>query len=85
MGIYCCPGSICCKAGAEAARRLRKPTIDLGACSRCGGCIEVAPDIFRFNETFGYLEVCNLDSYDRERVDEAIKNCPEDCIEWEEH
>ncbi len=69
---------------AESVDRLRKPTIDLGACSRCGGCIEVAPDIFRFNEAFGYLEVCDLDLYDRERVDEAIKNCPEDCIEWED-
>lgn len=84
MGIYCCHRRICGKLVTEPARRLKKPAIDLGACSRCGGCIEVAPDIFRFNEAFGYLEVCTLDSYDREHVDEAIKNCPEDCIEWED-
>ena len=85
MGIHCCQRNSCCTAAVESVRRSRKPTIDLGACSRCGGCIEVAPDIFRFNETFGYLEVCSLDSYNRERVDEAIKNCPEDCIEWEDY
>ena len=62
----------------------RRPTIDLGACTKCGGCLEVAPDIFRFNSAAGYLEVCDLDSYDEELVDEAIKNCPEDCIEWED-
>jgi len=60
------------------------PTVDLGACTKCGGCIEVAPDIFQFNSAAGYLEVCDLDSYDEELVDEAIKNCPEDCIEWED-
>jgi len=61
-----------------------RPSIDLGACSKCGGCIEVAPEIFQFNEAAGYLEVRELDSYDKELVDEAIKNCPEDCIYWEE-
>ncbi len=49
-----------------------------------GGCIEVAPKIFKFNDAAGYLEVCELESYDQELVDEAIKNCPEDCIEWED-
>ncbi len=66
------------------AKPVKKPSIDLGACTKCGGCIEVAPHIFRFNEPAGYLEVCDLDSYDQELVDEAIKNCPEDCIYWEE-
>ena len=63
---------------------VKKPTIDLGACTRCGGCIEGAPNIFKFNEAAGYLEVCELGCYDQELVDEAIKNCPEDCIEWED-
>jgi ferredoxin len=85
MGIYCYHRIISDNPVAEPARRLRKPSIDLGACTRCGGCLEVAADIFRFNEAVGYLEVCDLDFYDRERVDEAIKNCPEDCIEWEDY
>lgn len=67
----------------KKATRRRRPGIDLGACSRCGGCIEVAPEIFCFNEGSGFLEVCELDYYDAELVDEAIMFCPEDCIYWE--
>ena len=63
---------------------LQRPVIDLGACTKCGGCIEVAPEIFRFNEAGGYVEVNELSGYDQELVDEAIKICPEDCIEWED-
>ena len=74
-----------CKAPDESrVRRVEKPTVDLGACTKCGGCIEIAPDIFRFNDVFGYLEVCELDYYDSGLVEEAIKNCPEDCIAWED-
>lgn len=62
----------------------RRPTVDLSSCSKCGGCIEVAPEIFRFSESGGYLEVCDLDHYDAEKVEEAMKFCPENCIYWEE-
>ena len=61
----------------------RRPTIDLGACNKCGGCIEVAPEIFHLNDVADYFEVLDLDYYDQELVDEAIKNCPQDCISWE--
>lgn len=65
-------------------RKGRKhPSIDLGACSKCGACIEVAPDIFRWSESGGYVEVCDLETYDRKLVDDAIKWCPENCIYWE--
>ena len=62
----------------------RRPSVDLGACSKCGGCIEVAPNIFRFSECGDYIEVCDLDYYDPGLVDEAIKYCPEDCIYWDQ-
>lgn len=61
-----------------------RPAIDLGDCNQCEGCIEVAPTIFRFNKDNGYLEVCELDYYESELVDEAIKNCPMDCICWDD-
>jgi len=61
----------------------RYPTIDLGLCNKCMGCIEVAPHIFKYNELFGYVEIIDLDEYPEEDVAEAIKNCPEDCIFWE--
>ncbi len=58
-------------------------TIDIGLCNECMGCVEVAPHIFRYNESFGFVEVIDLDEYPQDDVAEAIKNCPEDCIFWE--
>jgi len=60
------------------------PSIDLGKCNKCMGCIEVAPTVFRYNRSIGYVEVLEMEEYPVEEVEEAIKNCPEDCIIWEE-
>ena len=61
-----------------------KPEIDIAACNGCGGCVELGPEIFRFNETFGFYEVVELDYYDPEIVMEAVKNCPKGAIKIEE-
>lgn len=61
----------------------KRPVVDIGRCNLCGGCIEVAPKIFRINDELGFLEVIECEHYGEEEVDEAIKICPEDCIEWE--
>lgn len=62
---------------------MKKPTVDIGLCTLCLGCVEVAPEIFRLSDA-GYIEVVDLDTYPPEAVDEAIKYCPEDCIWWED-
>ena len=59
------------------------PMIDPGCCNLCEGCVEVAPEIFRFNRETGLVEVIDLPRYQEDLVNEAIKNCPEDCISWE--
>jgi ferredoxin len=59
------------------------PSIDLGRCSECEGCIEIAPAVFRYNSSTGMMEVIEQDEYPEDLVNEAIKNCPEDCISWE--
>ena len=58
------------------------PSIDLGLCSCCGGCIEIAPQVFRYNQATGLMEVIERSEYPIDLVDEVIKNCPEDCITW---
>ncbi len=63
---------------------MKYPVVDIGRCTLCGGCIEVAPDVFRYSESFGYIEVVEYEEYIQENIDEAIKICPTDCIEWEE-
>jgi ferredoxin len=59
------------------------PVVDIGRCTLCEGCIEVCPAVFSLGNA-GYVEVCELDVYPEADVDEAIKYCPVDCIEWEE-
>ena len=61
----------------------RIPVIDLSRCTECQGCVEVAPDVFRYNDSTGMMEVIEMEEYPADRVDEAIRNCPEDCIFWE--
>ena len=61
----------------------RFPTIDLSCCSDCRGCIEIAPAVFRYNSAMGIMEIVESRNYPGELVDEAIKNCPKDCICWD--
>ncbi len=59
--------------------------IDIGLCIECGGCVSIAPGIFRFNDHVGIMEV--IDSLEKENVElveEAMKNCPKKCIFWED-
>ena len=64
-------------------RGMRYPTIDLSTCIRCEVCVEVCPSVFKINDA-GWIEVVDLDDYPEYEVNEAIKNCPKDCISWEE-
>lgn len=61
---------------------MRIPVVDIGACTLCGGCIEVCPTVFSLNAA-GFMHVAELDHYPEAEVAEAIKYCPEDCITWE--
>ena len=61
---------------------MKKPVIDLSDCILCGVCQDVCPEVFRLSAA-GYIEVVEMPDYTRFCVDEAIKNCPADCIVWE--
>lgn len=60
------------------------PVIDLGPCTDCEGCISVCPAVFQRNEATGRIEVIAMECYPVEEVNETIKNCPKDCISWED-
>lgn len=62
---------------------MKIPVINLGECVDCDVCIEVCPALFTRNDA-GYIEVIELPEYLEEELEEAIKNCPVDCITWEE-
>lgn len=60
---------------------MKVPDVDLSKCILCEICVEVCPDVFRYNNA-GYIEVAELFIYPLAEVDEASKNCPTDCIFW---
>lgn len=61
---------------------MKRPVVELSDCILCGVCTEVCPQVFRMNAA-GYVEVFELETYPQSDVEDAIKNCPVDCIYWE--
>jgi ferredoxin len=62
---------------------MKIPSVDRTECTDCEICLEMAPMVFRRNDS-GLIEVVDLPEYPEEEVDEVIKNCPCDCIAWDE-
>lgn len=62
---------------------MKQPVIELGDCVRCEVCTNLCPSVFKLNDA-GYMEVAELDFYPESEIDESIKNCPANCIYWED-
>ncbi len=62
----------------------RIPVIDPEACIACGNCQAVCPEVFRLNEALGHSEVVNPEGAPEARIQEAIDQCPAQCISWRE-
>ena len=62
---------------------MKAPVVDLSQCILCGVCQEVCPTVFVLNDA-GFIQVLEHKEYPESEVAEAIKNCPTDCIHWEE-
>lgn len=62
--------------------KMKIPVVDLGSCILCEVCTDVAPHAFKINDA-GFVESLPLDDYSDEDIQEAINNCPKDCICWE--
>ena len=60
---------------------MKVPVVELSDCILCEVCADVCPSVFRMNDT-GYVEVIDLSEYPEDDVNEAIKNCPAECISW---
>jgi ferredoxin len=62
----------------------RFPVIDEEECIACGNCEQVCPQVFRLNEALGHSEVINPHGGPEEAIQEAIDQCPVQCIHWHE-
>ena len=61
----------------------RIPYIDQDECTGCGMCEEICPDVFRINDD-GVSEVHEPHGATAEMIQEAIDECPVNCISLEE-
>ncbi|MDX9820200.1 MAG: ferredoxin [Desulfococcus multivorans] len=61
---------------------MRIPVVELSDCILCGVCAAVCPSVFHLSD-LGYVAVADLARYPEDAVNEAIKNCPAQCIAWE--
>jgi len=62
----------------------RIPVIDYDACIACGNCEIVCPEVFRVDESLGHSEVIDPHGAPEERIQEAMDQCPVQCITWGE-
>lgn len=62
---------------------MKIPVVELSDCILCGICEEVSPSVFQIGD-LRYVQVADLENYPEAEVDDAIKNCPAQCIAWEE-
>ena len=60
------------------------PKIDIDECIACGNCEAVCPEVFRLNENLGHSEVINPQGAPEEKIQDAMDQCPAQCIHWEE-
>ncbi|MCG8614635.1 MAG: ferredoxin [Desulfobacterales bacterium] len=62
---------------------MKRPVLDMAECILCEVCIDLAPHAFQINDA-GFVEVLDLKDYSDDDINEAVKNCPKDCITWED-
>lgn len=61
----------------------RGPYIDQKECIGCGLCAEIAPNVFALNEN-GVSEIIDPTGDEESKIQEAINECPAECISWED-
>jgi len=52
-------------------------------CIACGTCAETCPNCFHFEEGMDVAQVKGFDCPEDE-IEEAIDNCPAQCIHWQD-
>jgi len=61
----------------------KRVVIDEEECMGCEACVEIAPDVFEFDDDTGKALVVQHEGGDIGLVEEAMDACPADCITWD--
>ena len=62
----------------------KRVVIDEEECMGCEACVEIAPDVFTFDDEAGKALVAMPEGGDLGLIEEAMDACPADCIAWED-
>jgi ferredoxin--NADP+ reductase len=62
---------------------MKKVLIETDECFGCKSCVKLCPDIFEFDAKARKSHVKLPEGGDEECIDEAILDCPVECIHWE--
>ena len=57
--------------------------VDKDECIGCELCVDTCPEVFRMTDD-SVSEVINPEGAPEEKIQEAIDNCPVECIHWED-
>jgi ferredoxin len=60
----------------------RKPYVDQSICISCELCVKMVPGVFRMGED-GLAEVYDPAGALEGEIQDAIENCPVNCILWQ--
>jgi ferredoxin len=60
---------------------MKKLSINQEECIGCGLCTEIAPEVFRLNDE-GVSEIIDPAGAEESKIQEAIDECPVECIQW---
>lgn len=63
---------------------MAKVVIDQDECVGCESCIEICPEVFAFDEDNEVAYVILPEGGPEDLIQQAIDNCPSECISWEE-
>ena len=61
----------------------KKVAIDVEECIGCGSCHDLCPEVFDLNEEIEKAEVIKPEGGPEECIEEAMIECPMQCIYWE--
>ena len=62
----------------------QRVTIEPDCCIGCGNCEATCPEVFRLNPETDRSEVIKPEGGPKEQIQDAIDNCPGECIHWED-
>jgi len=60
----------------------KKPYVDQAVCISCELCVNMVPGVFRMGED-GFAEVYQPTGASEKEIQDAIDNCPVNCIHWQ--